>query len=594
MSTKPKFFYDHSSKKAIGFQNPYYLKKAQQLEPKLYDGNVMENTYAIVIPDSEETIMLAEESRSKMLLKQQDPMVLEKKVNTKPVDYNSMNFSDPCPSSTPNKVEVPKELPNDVKDKTTATSITKGMWGFEHTKACFRDEIIPFVKTLKEIFNNFHQYLFNELTEVQNVFHQMEQDVKQHHLDSKTFEVKMTQVLNENDRLLEQVINKDIVNVVMNSSMDNASVNENECIKCLKLETELLNNKDFIEKETYDELFRKFTALEKYCISLEVATQLNQEIFQRDNSISTQIIRKLKDIIKSLSGNANVDKVKMDMDEIETLNIKLDHREKGLLVTALKNDLRKLKGKALVDNVATKHSVDPEMLKIDMEPIAHILQTCPSINNSGDKLVVVTPKNKDKKVRLTEPITYLGNTNTKPDSASNLVSNKPMLSSTGNKVEALPRKVKSSLKNKNPVVELNGTASVQHSKLNANSELICVKCNGCMLFVNNDLCVLNSMNYVNARVKSKSVKKKSKRKFGNQQERAYKLFSSTVKVGNDHVEKIMGYRDYQIGNITISRVYYVEGLGHNLFSVGQFCDSNLEVAFRQHTFFIGNPEGVDH
>nr|GFB08142.1 integrase, catalytic region, zinc finger, CCHC-type, peptidase aspartic, catalytic [Tanacetum cinerariifolium] len=55
----------------------------------------------------------------------------------------------------------------------------------------------------------------------------------------------------------------------------------------------------------------------------------------------------------------------------------------------------------------------------------------------------------------------------------------------------------------------------------------------------------------------------------------------------------MGYGDYQIGNVTISRVYYVEGLGHNLFSVGQVWDSDLEVAFRQHTCFIRNLEGVD-
>nr|GFA00884.1 integrase, catalytic region, zinc finger, CCHC-type, peptidase aspartic, catalytic [Tanacetum cinerariifolium] len=47
-------------------------------------------------------------------------------------------------------------------------------------------------------------------------------------------------------------------------------------------------------------------------------------------------------------------------------------------------------------------------------------------------------------------------------------------------------------------------------------------------------------------------------------------FLGTVKFGNDHVVKIMGYGDYQIGNVTISQVYYVEGLGHNLFSVGQF------------------------
>ncbi|GKF79410.1 hypothetical protein Tco_0234978 [Tanacetum coccineum] len=70
-------------------------------------------------------------------------------------------------------------------------------------------------------------------------------------------------------------------------------------------------------------------------------------------------------------------------------------------------------------------------------------------------------------------------------------------------------------------------------------------------------------------------------------------FLGIVKFGNDQVAKIMGFGDYQIGNVTISRVYYVEGLGHNLFSVGQFYDSNLEVAFRQHTCFIRNLEGVD-
>ncbi|GKF70827.1 hypothetical protein Tco_0203884, partial [Tanacetum coccineum] len=60
--------------------------------------------------------------------------------------------------------------------------------------------------------------------------------------------------------------------------------------------------------------------------------------------------------------------------------------------------------------------------------------------------------------------------------------------------------------------------------------------------------------------------------------RSSKLFSGIVKFGNDHVAKILGYGDYRIENVTILRVYYVEGLGHNLFFVGQFCDSNLEVA----------------
>ncbi|GKC02121.1 retrovirus-related pol polyprotein from transposon TNT 1-94 [Tanacetum coccineum] len=70
-----------------------------------------------------------------------------------------------------------------------------------------------------------------------------------------------------------------------------------------------------------------------------------------------------------------------------------------------------------------------------------------------------------------------------------------------------------------------------------------------------------------------------------------KLFS--VKFRNDHMAKIIGYGNYHIGNVMISRVYYMEGLGHNLFFIGQLCDSNLEVAFRQHTCFIRNLEGVD-
>ncbi|GJZ09946.1 hypothetical protein Tco_0544229 [Tanacetum coccineum] len=81
-----------------------------------------------------------------------------------------------------------------------------------------------------------------------------------------------------------------------------------------------------------------------------------------------------------------------------------------------------------------------------------------------------------------------------------------------NKVEAHPRKVKSSLKNKDCVVKPKGTAYMQNFTLNANSELKYVKCNGFMLSDNHDLCVLDFINNVNARTNSKSVKKSSKRK----------------------------------------------------------------------------------
>nr|GEW59900.1 hypothetical protein [Tanacetum cinerariifolium] len=70
-------------------------------------------------------------------------------------------------------------------------------------------------------------------------------------------------------------------------------------------------------------------------------------------------------------------------------------------------------------------------------------------------------------------------------------------------------------------------------------------------------------------------------------------FLGTVKFGNDQIAPILGYGDLVQGAITIKRVYYVEGLNHNLFSVGQFCDADLEVSFRKSTCYIRDLKGND-
>ncbi|GKA90069.1 retrovirus-related pol polyprotein from transposon TNT 1-94, partial [Tanacetum coccineum] len=70
-------------------------------------------------------------------------------------------------------------------------------------------------------------------------------------------------------------------------------------------------------------------------------------------------------------------------------------------------------------------------------------------------------------------------------------------------------------------------------------------------------------------------------------------YLGTVRFGNDQFALILGYGDLVQGNITINRVYYVEGLNHNLFSVGQFCDADLEVAFRKSTCFVRDLQGND-
>ncbi|GJR64455.1 retrovirus-related pol polyprotein from transposon TNT 1-94 [Tanacetum coccineum] len=71
------------------------------------------------------------------------------------------------------------------------------------------------------------------------------------------------------------------------------------------------------------------------------------------------------------------------------------------------------------------------------------------------------------------------------------------------------------------------------------------------------------------------------------------LQECTVRFGNDQFAPILGYGDLVQGNITINRVYYVEGLNHNLFSVGQFCDADLEVAFQKSTCFVRDLQGND-
>ncbi|GKD07626.1 retrovirus-related pol polyprotein from transposon TNT 1-94, partial [Tanacetum coccineum] len=352
----------------------------------------------------------------------------------------------------------------------------------------------------------------------------------------------------------------------------------NDCNKFLELETELLKKKDLIEKDVYDKLLKSYSTLEKHCISLELTTQLNQEVFQKENFRENQnaptfnqlfelnelkaqsqekdtVIRKLKDRIKSLSGKDSVENVKKDIDEIEKINIELEHnlnaqpQEKVFAIIALKNKLRKLKGKNVVDTAVSKPNVTiaPGMFKLDIEPISHRLknnrdvheellvyvsQTCPNSPKPSEKLVVVTPMNKDKRVRFVKPVTSSSNIAKQTDSLKTKDSNKPLLTSSGskpsgntknnritrppssnqkNKVEDHSRKVKSSLNKTNSVSEPVSNALVKHYVRNAKFESICAICNKCLFDANHDMCIIDYVNDVNVRSKYKSKRNKMRK-----------------------------------------------------------------------------------
>nr|GFB44506.1 retrovirus-related Pol polyprotein from transposon TNT 1-94 [Tanacetum cinerariifolium] len=157
------------------------------------------------------------------------------------------------------------------------------------------------------------------------------------------------------------------------------------------------------------------------------------------------------------------------------------------------------------------------------------------------------------------------------------------------------------------------------------SKVVCAMCKKFLISVNHDDCLRNYVNGKNSSGKKQKANVSFKENQMKYQPKAMKpkkviqiclwcvdsgcskhmtgnlkllinfvwKFMGTVRFRNDHVAAILGFGDLQWGNILITRVYFIEGLGHNLFLVGQFCDSDLEVAFRRNACFVRNLEGVD-
>ncbi|GJU36948.1 hypothetical protein Tco_1185302 [Tanacetum coccineum] len=92
MLTKPQGFYDNTHKQALGYQNSFYLRKAQRIKPTLYDGSVIAKEHDVIyVFDDEETLILEEKSRPKMLDKQNDQISIKQKINISSLDYSTLN-----------------------------------------------------------------------------------------------------------------------------------------------------------------------------------------------------------------------------------------------------------------------------------------------------------------------------------------------------------------------------------------------------------------------------------------------------------------------------------------------------------------------
>nr|GEU42333.1 hypothetical protein [Tanacetum cinerariifolium] len=484
-------------------------------------------------------------------------------------------------------IQLLLEFDKTCKKRSTPTGLTEGERGFEQTKECYLKEVIPFFKTLKEHFEGIQKALTKEIKEIKDVFEELEAKVAQNAVDRKYDEIERKNILIVNDNLIAECLSKEVFYDATNSKLNVDRFTEMHVAKtiveahCLELEAELSNLHSFgnnplkPDKDTPD--FDSVFVIGKMQASLQgkenVIKQLQKQISHlqetRSEADRTLNFRALDSQITQLTEKVIVLQAQNDLFRAENAkimqqykelydSIKITYAKHIEQVTALTTKNVNLKAQILNNvNSVSKDHVKPTVIApgkyvIDVEPLPsrlrhnreahlnylrHLKEIVKTIREIVEEAKVVRPLDSSivsacRVNRCTDASRSQPKSNTKKNRIS------PAKGVNKINVEAHPRTNKSHLRTSNRVDSSSRRCSKHmmgdHSRL---------------------------MNFV-------------------------KKFIETVRFKNDHFGAIMGYGDYVIGDSVIFRVYYVEGLGHNLFSVRQFCDSDLEVAFRKHSCYV--------
>nr|GEX36654.1 hypothetical protein [Tanacetum cinerariifolium] len=441
MLTMPQAFYDNIHKQPLGYQNPFYLRKAQRIKPTLYDGIVMcDKHVAMPVIDDKETLILEEETEQAFWLRMSDP-------TTKPSD------------ALPVKIKAPKELPkislvneslkklkfylakfdNVVKIRTTPNTFTEEFFENNDLKAQLEDKDSTICK-LKDIIKS-----LREKSKEENV-----------NYDYGEIETKNVEVENSVAKLSLENERKEIVDIAAQKPSANIIVPG-----MFKLDLEPVDHKLLQNREAHTD-YLKYT--------------------QEQVDILWRIVKQAK--------------AKQRLDNALDFTCKHAQRIQEILV--------------------------------------YVQAGYPNAINLSAKKVVVTPKNKVKKVRFVEPLTSSSNIK-HVESSKTSNSNTHVLSPTElkwstsncgskptsnkkndrimqtpsrnkkNKVEAQPMNVNK----KNRVVEPIHNVDIKQPHLNVNSELICAICKKSMFDGVHDFCILDFVKNVNRSANSGKRKKSS-------------------------------------------------------------------------------------
>ncbi|GKD73557.1 hypothetical protein Tco_1331839 [Tanacetum coccineum] len=561
---------------ALGYQNPFYLKQAQRKQQSLYNSKVLlEKHDPPAVYDSEETLQLAQESRIKIkqLNKEIKPAnytkinhLLGVFVSQTAKSYEELYFSNTSKTANVSKsISIPNE---EFLDDTTPSVARK-----------FLNEVKSTIVTL--------QQAAKFVRDFKSLAKEADESLAKH----QALELEI-------EHLLRAVVSQDIMSIVQSNSVIDTS----------NLQTELERTKERAQ------LFDKVSEQKDITKGTSVNTKFANQSTERKPSLQplrNNFVVRQPNAFQSERPKFSKSQVPQKVDEM--------------------NDL---------SNPVTSNSVpipqESKVMKNDNVIAPRMFRINPSKTSRKDKFV---PINKVRASVRTNPITVSqSHVITKKDvnSDSNGFSSigvnitaktrrpQPRSNTKNNRVpsESMSSCIKNKEHHRNLLISKNKkhmSSECNNVKLairNDKSEIVCAMCKQCLITTNHDVCVLNYVNDMNSCSKKQKAnasntenQKKQKpkvmkpKKVGSNERLAspkpnsgcskhmtgnLKLlinfvwkFLGTVSFGNDHVAAILGYGDLQWENILITRVYFVEGLGHNLFSVGQFCNSDLEVAFRR-------------
>ncbi|GKB55161.1 hypothetical protein Tco_0905914, partial [Tanacetum coccineum] len=335
--------------------NMIFEETAKKAQPALYDGEELLKTHhvPVIIPSSEEDLELAGNTRIKMHEKMNDSVCVEKRVKIIPPNYSKENFmatftpqtqltpeqvfwsldmeqrkaeelkanAPPLPVLPPATVYppntyvylVPRTLPTTsqvniglyvitqlfwdfektCKKRITPTGITEGERGFEQTKRCYLNEVIPFFNSLKEHFDGVQKSLVTEVRAMKAVFENLEAEVDQNEIDLKSSEIERKNLLIANENLIAECLSKDVfytatdsvLNVSRFSDMHDAFTTAQKRIADLESENFNLRNK--IQNDDHDSMIKHFSKLEVEHFNLQLKYQNLKEHFGNKKPVTS-------------------------------------------------------------------------------------------------------------------------------------------------------------------------------------------------------------------------------------------------------------------------------------------------------------------